>query len=66
MPTRVAIVPHTHWDREWHTPADALQVRLASLLDGLLTLMEDEPSFAHTPAGAIPRAATEDPPTEPR
>ncbi len=46
-PTRVAIVPHTHWDREWHTPAPALQVRLAALVDDLLTLFEGEPRFGH-------------------
>ncbi len=46
-PTPVAVVPHTHWDREWHTPAPALQVRLTGLLDDLLALLEREPAYAH-------------------
>jgi hypothetical protein len=32
----VGIVPHTHWDREWHLPFQAGRVRLVRLLDGLL------------------------------
>ncbi|HEV7864140.1 MAG TPA: glycoside hydrolase family 38 C-terminal domain-containing protein, partial [Acidimicrobiia bacterium] len=33
---RVGIVPHTHWDREWHVPFQAGRVRLVRFLDGLL------------------------------
>jgi alpha-mannosidase len=36
----VAIVPHTHWDREWHVPFQAGRVRLVRLLDLLLDTLE--------------------------
>jgi mannosylglycerate hydrolase len=36
----VGIVPHTHWDREWHVPFQAGRVRLVRLLDGLLDELE--------------------------
>jgi hypothetical protein len=32
----VGIVPHTHWDREWHVPFQAGRVRLVRLMDSLL------------------------------
>lgn len=39
MPT-VWIVPHTHWDREWHHRAARFQARLARLIDGALAGLE--------------------------
>ena len=33
---RVAIVPHTHWDREWYEPFQTFRLKLVDLLDGLL------------------------------
>ena len=36
LPLRVGIVPHTHWDREWHVPFQAGRVRLVRLLDSVL------------------------------
>jgi alpha-mannosidase len=36
----VGIVPHTHWDREWHVPFQAGRVRLVRLLDGVLDELE--------------------------
>jgi mannosylglycerate hydrolase len=44
---RVDIVPHTHWDREWHTPFQSFRLRLVDLLDGLLPQLEGDPSYAH-------------------
>src|SRR5262249_26025618 len=43
-PRHVAIVSHTHWDREWHLPFAALRVRLVRFMDELLELLETEPS----------------------
>lgn len=43
---RVAIVPHTHWDREWYAPFQTLRLRLVDLLDELLPLLERDPSYA--------------------
>jgi len=46
MPRRVAIVPHTHWDREWYEPFQAFRLRLVEMLDGLIPLLERDPSYA--------------------
>jgi mannosylglycerate hydrolase len=45
MPVSVAIVPHTHWDREWYAPFQAFRVRLVGLLDELLDLLERDESY---------------------
>ncbi len=47
MARRVAVVPHTHWDREWYAPFETFRLRLVDTLDGLLTLLEDDPSYRH-------------------
>jgi hypothetical protein len=47
MARRVHVVPHTHWDREWHTPFQSFRLRLVDLLDGLLPQLEDDPTYAH-------------------
>src|SRR5579872_4620584 len=43
---RVSIVPHTHWDREWYEPFQTFRLRLVHLLDGLLDLLESDPSYS--------------------
>lgn len=45
-PTTVAIVPHTHWDREWYQPFQVFRIRLVALLDQLLPLLEADLSYA--------------------
>ena len=45
-PTIVAIVPHTHWDREWYSPFQAFRIRLVRLLDELLPLLESDLAYA--------------------
>jgi alpha-mannosidase len=45
--TTVAIVPHTHWDREWYSPFQAFRIRLVRLLDELLPLLEADLSYGH-------------------
>jgi alpha-mannosidase len=45
-PRRVAIVPHTHWDREWYEPFQTFRMNLVDTLDRLLDLMESDPSYA--------------------
>ncbi len=44
--TTVAIVPHTHWDREWYEPFQVFRIRLVGLLDALLPLLERDRSYA--------------------
>jgi alpha-mannosidase len=46
MPIRVAIVPHTHWDREWYSPFQTFRLRLVKLLDVLLPMLESDLSYA--------------------
>lgn len=43
---RVAVVPHTHWDREWYEPFASFRLKLVETVDGLLDLMERDPSYA--------------------
>ncbi len=45
-PITVAIVPHTHWDREWYSPFQTFRMRLVKLLDALLPLLETDMSYA--------------------
>ena len=44
---RVAIVPHTHWDREWYAPFQTFRMGLVRLVDDLLDLMESDPAYRH-------------------
>ncbi len=41
----VAVVPHTHWDREWYESYQTFRMKLVDLLDELLPLMERDPSY---------------------
>jgi alpha-mannosidase len=42
----IAIVPHTHWDREWYEPYQSFRLRLVKMLDRLIPLLEGDPSYA--------------------
>jgi hypothetical protein len=42
----VHVVPHTHWDREWHLPFQTFRMRLVDVLDDLLGRMRRDPSYA--------------------
>jgi mannosylglycerate hydrolase len=44
-PLPVAIVPHTHWDREWYAPFQTFRVGLVRLLDQLLDLLERDEAY---------------------
>jgi len=37
-PTRITLVPHTHWDREWYAPFDEFLKRLVAMMDTLIEL----------------------------
>lgn len=39
------IISHTHWDREWYLPLEKFRIRLVRLIDNLLQLIEEEPSY---------------------
>lgn len=44
-PTRITLVPHTHWDREWYGPFDEFLERLVAMMDTLLDLGDE--GFPH-------------------
>jgi mannosylglycerate hydrolase len=44
---RIAIVPHTHWDREWYSPFQTFRLGLVDLLDDLLPVLDSDPGYAH-------------------
>ncbi len=44
-PLPVGIVPHTHWDREWYASFQTFRVRLVTLLDELLDLLDRDESY---------------------
>ena len=46
MARTVAVVPHTHWDREWYRPFEAFQERLAAVLDGVLDALDADERWA--------------------
>jgi mannosylglycerate hydrolase len=43
--TRFFVVPHTHWDREWYVPFEDFQLRLASVVDEVIDVLESDPGF---------------------
>lgn len=42
------LIPHTHWDREWYLPRAAFQVRLVTMLDGLIPRLEADRALRFT------------------
>ena len=44
---RIAVVPHTHWDREWYKSYQEFRLNLVDLVDTLLPLLERDASYAH-------------------
>ena len=43
--SRIHIVSHTHWDREWYKPFQYFRVKLVYMLDRLLEVLENEADF---------------------
>ncbi len=44
---KVSIVPHTHWDREWYEPFQTFRMALVEMMDDLLDLLEQDPSYTN-------------------
>jgi len=42
---RAVVVPHTHWDRAWYLTFQQYRVHLVEFVDGLLELLEQDPTF---------------------
>lgn len=47
MARTVAVVAHSHWDREWYVPFETYRVQLLSMMDGLLDLLESESDYEY-------------------
>lgn len=45
--TTLHLVAHTHWDREWYLTFQQSRVKLVHLIDGLLEILDRDPSFTH-------------------
>src|SRR5580704_15770991 len=41
----VAVVPHTHWDREWYLPFQAFRMGLVEVLDEFLPRLETDAGY---------------------
>lgn len=54
----IALVPHTHWDREWYEPHEVFRLRLVHVLDDVITRLEADLQFRFTLDGQS--AAIED------
>ena len=44
---RIAVVPHTHWDREWYKSYQDFRLALVELIDTLLPLLERDAGYPH-------------------
>jgi mannosylglycerate hydrolase len=40
-----ALVPETHWDREWYSPFQEFRIRLVRLTDKLLDILDKDPAY---------------------
>ncbi|HVA91244.1 MAG TPA: glycoside hydrolase family 38 C-terminal domain-containing protein [Chloroflexota bacterium] len=41
------VVPHSHWDREWHQTFQQFRLRLIALIDALLDALAADPRYTH-------------------
>jgi hypothetical protein len=52
-PTRITLVPHTHWDREWYEPFEVFRAHLIEMLDEALDELERDPRLSFTLDGQV-------------
>jgi mannosylglycerate hydrolase len=43
----IHVVSHTHWDREWYLTYEQFRMRLVTLVDRLLDLLDSDPAYKH-------------------
>src|SRR3954451_13333766 len=43
----IHVVSHTHWDREWYLTYEQFRLRLVTLIDRLLDLLDGDPAYKH-------------------
>ena len=46
-PRRIAIVPHSHWDREWYKSYQDFRLNLVDMIDVLLPLLESDAGYPY-------------------
>ena len=52
-PSRITLVAHTHWDREWYQPFEVFRANLVEMLDEALDHMERDPRLTFTLDGHV-------------
>ncbi|MCL4560237.1 MAG: glycosyl hydrolase-related protein [Chloroflexi bacterium] len=45
--TKIHLVAHTHWDREWYLTYQMFRLKLVSLIDKLLDILANDPEFLY-------------------
>ncbi|HEX4713555.1 MAG TPA: glycoside hydrolase family 38 C-terminal domain-containing protein [Ktedonobacteraceae bacterium] len=45
--TNLLVVPHTHWDREWHQTFQQFRMRLVKCVNHLLNILDTDPNFTY-------------------
>lgn len=45
--TSLIVVPHTHWDREWHQTFQQFRMRLVKCINLLLRILDNDPNFTY-------------------
>lgn len=44
-PYTAHVISHTHWDREWYRTFEVFRMRLVDVLDALLNLLDQDPTY---------------------
>ncbi len=47
MKNTLHVISHTHWDREWYRTFQEFRLKLVTLVDGLLDILEKDPEFKY-------------------
>jgi len=45
--SKILIVPHTHWDREWYLPFERYRYFMVHMIDELLEILDQEEAYTH-------------------
>lgn len=45
--SRIHIIPHTHWDREWYKPFQYFRVKLVYVIDRVMDILENNDDFRY-------------------
>ncbi len=45
--SKIHVVPHTHWDREWYKPFQYFRVKLVYVIDRIMDILESNEDFQY-------------------